>query len=524
MWDKNKAALDTAFPGLADKITAARSEPPIDVRVELSASGNLTMVVNGAYAHSKRDPSREGERLAEALLAGGSLSEGGVIVALGFGLGWALLSAARKSGNSRPIVIVEKRPELLKTAFESADFTEFLSGNTMAFVLGGMAGNNEDAVLDALARVGKRYARKVALILKNPAVTALDADWYAGVEQRIRSWAAKDTVNEATLKRFGGRWTRNALKNIKQTDCIYRFPGVLRLQGLLKGNMPVLLVAAGPSLDDTAMFMGEFARRCAVVCVDTALDFFTRAAGSAPDWVVSSDPQYWNSRHLDRLGAEDSCLVTECAIYPSTLRRSQRTFLFATHAEPARAAEEASDPKGVLGSGGSVATTAFDFCLLLDPSAIFIAGLDLSFPQYKTHFKDAFFEKSANARSSRLRPAETASFLALRSGGAFYAKSANGGLTLTDKRLSLYAAWFENRLATLKSDASRRPPPIRSLSPRGLAINSLAVEAPAALLRLPERRDEIRCLLQDNFERIDREFAHEEPQRRVRFLKWFKDF
>jgi hypothetical protein len=337
------------------------------------------------------------------------------------------------------------------------------------------------------------------------------------VEQRISAWKNKDAVNSATLKRFGERWTRNVLKN---KDCIYEYPGVSRLKNALQRKFPVLLVASGPSLDALAPFLPDLAERCVIVAADTSLNFL-RNAGVDPDWIVSGDPQYWNARHLDYLGQSNAYLVTECAIYPLTLhherenssldkgKKEKKIFLFSSSVPLARVLEDMVDPKGFLGSGGSVATTAFDFCLELNPSILFIAGLDLSFPHYKTHFKDAFFEKQANSHANRFSPAETRSFKALRDGFSFYAPDAKGGTVLTDKRLSLYAAWFENRLRSIDQAET----PIFSLSDEGLAITGLKTANIERVLALPHRRTEINALFHNLFSKIQKDFAHTREER-----------
>jgi hypothetical protein len=171
------------------------------------------------------------------------------------------------------------------------------------------------------------------------------------------------------------------------------------------------------------------------------------------------------------------------------------------------------DPKGELGAGGSVATTAWDFARILGPSSIWIAGLDLAFPDLKTHFKGALFEDRALSDSGRVVPTETWSVRSLRDGRPFRAASAAGGEVLTDRRLSLYAAWFENRF--------RLSPELRnySLSPGGLAIPGLIPARPEELLALPRRREEISGILEAVFIRLEGAFS--EPSavdaRRVRY-------
>jgi hypothetical protein len=264
--------------------------------------------------------------------------------------------------------------------------------------------------------------------------------------------------------------------------------------------MPALLVAAGPSLDETAPLLSRFAGRAVVVAVDTALKPLLRA-GAAPDFVLVVDPQFWNLRHLDRAPAPASCLIAESAVYPAVMRHPfGRAFLCSSLFPLGKFIENRVDPKGALGTGGSVATTAWDFARILGTESLWLAGLDLSFPLLKTHFKGAAFEERALVLSCRLFPAETRSFHALRGGLPFSSPALSGGAVLTDKRLSLYAAWFENRI--------RMYPRLKnhSFSVNGLAIQGLVPAAAEELLALPPRRKEINHLLAETFARAEAAF------------------
>jgi hypothetical protein len=227
-----------------------------------------------------------------------------------------------------------------------------------------------------------------------------------------------------------------------------------------------------------------------------------------PDFAVVVDPQYWNARHLDRSAAPRTHLISESAVYPPVLRHPFRgRFLCGSLFPLGRFIEVRLDPKGDLGAGGSVATTAWDFARVLGASSIWIAGLDLSFPELKTHFRGALFEDRSHAESSRRIPAETWVFRALRDGRPFLAPAAGGGQVLTDHRLSLYASWFEHRF--------REYPAVRnySLSPGGLAIAGLEAASPEELLALPERRDEINQRLETLFSTIKSDFTGPEAVR-----------
>jgi hypothetical protein len=341
----------------------------------------------------------------------------------------------------------------------------------------------------------------------------------------------------ATLRRFGKRWVRNLAAN---REAIRDTPGVSELFARLSPlPFPALLVAAGPSLDLLAPLLPELAKRAVVVAVDTSQRLLLEH-GVNPGFTVAVDPQYWNARHLDRAPAPNTCLIAESAVWPSVLRAPfARSLLCASLFPLGRFIEERIGAKGSLGAGGSVATTAWDFARALvsarppasgssrdagvsrdacgsqgAASDIWVAGLDLSFPNLKTHFRGALFETRALAETRRFMPAETISVRALRDGLPFRAPSASGGAVFTDKRLSLYASWFENQARRYPGTRSR------SLSPDGLALDGFPVSPVEELLALPPRRDEITALLAEAFSRLDRDFnapaAREERSRHYR--------
>jgi hypothetical protein len=489
-YEKNMAAARRFFPGIEQKIEGVEAGP--DLVLEEAASGEPTARLGGRYIHSTRDPAREAARLVLAADGGGdgTRRQNRAFLLLGFGLGYAAEAAAEL--DPPPLVIaVEKRADVLRAAFETRDLTGIL-GSRLVFVLGDEPG----AVTGAL-----RIAPKELSVVRNPALTAADAPFYRELERHIENWRTKDAVNEATLRRFGKRWVRNQAANL---PAIRDLPGI----GLLAGrfDFPVLLLAGGPTLDDLAGTVASLAERCVVVAVDTALRFLTRE-GVKPDFVVSVDPQYWNTRHLDRCRAEKSALVAEAACYPTVLRdrlgaagAGRPTFLCGAIYPISGFVERRVDLKGRLGSGGSVASSAWDFAASLAPPGaarpVFIAGLDLAFPRFATHYRGALFEERSLAAATRFLPAETLSFRALLDGAPFFAEAADGSPVLTDKRLALYASWFENRLRSPGCPASFR------LSGRGLAINGMKTACIEEVLALPPCRDCITRRVEQVFSEI----------------------
>ncbi|MDR3335342.1 MAG: DUF115 domain-containing protein [Treponema sp.] len=496
-WDTNLQVIQERFPGLREKLLT--QEPSSTMQVEASVAGEPSLVINGIHIHSPRDPMREARRQVEALTGEGPL------IILGFGLGYAAEMAALK-WPQRPLIVVERRGEVLRKALETRELGSFLLKSAIIFVLG----EREDAIIGALQVLENRTEEHPPAFLRNRALMDLDTTWYAEVERYIRTWVSRDEVNTATLRRFGKRWVRNLARNMK---AIRDLPGIQCLAGCLEhpGDIPVFLAAAGPSLDALIPFLPAIAERCVVVGVDTSLSLLLRS-GIHPDFILSVDPQYWNLRHLDRALAPKTCLIAESAVYPPVLRHPfGRTLLCSSFFPLGRFIEDRLDPKGSLGAGGSVATTAWDFARVLGAASIWIAGLDLSFPGLKTHFKGARFEEQALTESTRFAPGETRSVQALRGGRPFWAAAAQGGSVLTDRRLSLYAAWFTNHLSQEAHLKNYR------LSGEGLAIPGMDTASVETLLALPLQREAINRRLEEVFAQLDEDFAHRDAERKVHY-------
>jgi hypothetical protein len=480
IYEKNLAALRVQFPALAK---AAETWTARGVTVVAATSGKsqafpeISAVIAGRHVHSPRDPRREAERLVAACLGGDAGQPGGsgqeAVVLLGFGLGWTAEAVARLD-TQKPILIVERRTELFRAALETRDLSAFFMRKSLVFVIS----EDSHAVLAGLEAV-----RKTGTVVKNRALCELDGDFYDEVERLIETWETKDRVNRATQEKFGKLWERNNMRNLVH---LRDLPGIRYFAGKLP--FPALLVAAGPSLDELRPHIKALSERMLVIACDTALRFLAEN-GVTPRFAVSTDAQFWNYLHIAGLSPaflKDVILIAENAVYPLALNAPFKSrFLFASLYPYAKEVEARVDPKGVLGAGGSVATSAWDFARFVGASGIWTAGLDLAFPGFRTHYKGAVFEERVHAASTRFKPVETQSVDALRGGGLFRTISADGGKTLTDKRLSLYAAWFENAVKNAPQTPTFR------FSGQGLSIKGICLCVPESLLALPVIKENI---------------------------------
>jgi len=477
-YGQNLAAIASRSRLLASVIDAEESGPldPVPSRIGLP-SGRYA----GVWLHSRYDPLTEAERsVDEALSSGAEL-----LVLFGLGLGY---HAGKALARDSRVLVIEHDPACLKACLGVRDLSEILMDPRLELVLC----PDEAALSTALVDV---EARSIALVA-NPAFVAAYPEIAAGFRKVLDGFQDKDRINAATLSRFGRLWVRNLARN---APAIVQYPGISRVEGAFAG-VPAVILAAGPSLDAVLGQIKAIRDRCILVCVDTALRSVL-GRGIEPDFVVVVDPQYWNARHLDGCSSPSSILVSEAAVWPAVLRGGFAATIFCSSLYPlGRYIEErVGDPKGTLGAGGSVATSAWDFARILGCRPLFMAGLDLAFPGGRTHARASLFEQRALHGGNRLRPASSAAFQALRGGQPYLAPSNDGGLVITDRRLSLYSWWFANKMRVhVGLDTF-------NLSARGLATPGMPVAGLDQLMDLPVisealqgRMDTLRIQLADH--------------------------
>jgi len=468
LYTANLAALDARSPELAACVAAA---VPYQLEPSLARSGALTAKACGVWLHSRYDPQAEGRRIADEAIATGA----DLVVVLGLGFGYATRAAL--SSGAR-VAVIESSAAWIAALLHSSELVDIISNEQCALILC-PEGHGVSEYLDEVV------PRSIAII-ENGATMATFPEAAEALRSQVTIYRKKDEINAATLRRFGRLWVNNLSRNIRIAAAC---PGLSSLVARFHG-FPALVLAAGPSLDEIAGLLPELAKRMVIICVDTALRTVLRT-GVEPDFIIVVDPQYWNVRHLDRCCSPGSILITEAAVWPSVLRfRARQTALCSSIYPLGRYVEDRlGPPKGSLGAGGSVATTAWDFARIIGCAPLYMAGLDLSFPDGKTHANASLFEQRSLAEGSRLDPASSAAFRAMRGGRPYQARANDGSEVTSDERLSLYSSWFARKLS-IHPEA-----PTYNLSSRGLAIPGMEHVSVGSLYDAPQHRHELDALL-----------------------------
>ncbi len=428
--NSNRALFEKRFPQLAEQYKPLFDSPVLPENVEFvtGRNGQISATYMGLSLHSAYNPEREAQKLVSEEAA--AKADAGVF--LGFGLGYGAVAFA-KEYTSKTLILIECNPEWFLLALSAIDFTPVFEHQSLVLLVGAP----QQTIISVLEKIGLQNC----CFFKTKSHIAHNEQYFINLENLIERNRQKKDINDRTLEKFSMLWLKNMCRNL---DIAGGLDGVARYFGAFAG-MDACVIAAGPSLDDVLPYIKEIQKRTLIVCVDTALRACLNA-GVQPDFIVIVDPQYWNIRHLDGLAAPESRIITELAVYPPVFRFQCKEKLLCSSIYPlGKYIEKQVKPRGELGAGGSVVTTAWDFARQCGCRRIFMAGLDLGFPERKTHFKGSTFEERSHRLSARLHPAETDSFNALYGAYPYEVSNYEGGKVLTDKRMALYAWWFESK-------------------------------------------------------------------------------
>ncbi|MDF1566987.1 MAG: DUF115 domain-containing protein [Spirochaetaceae bacterium] len=439
-------------------------------RIETTRTGMPTTRLNGKMLHSRFDPLREAEKAADQVP-----DNAAIVILAGLGLGY-IAEALHRRRPDRLLVIAEADADMPVRASAVRDLRGLLSDPMVRLIAGGDPGSVREFL------TGGPTGSIIHLVEWKPS-TAAHPDWYRQLAEIVEETSRRRAVNARTLERFGRLWVRNLAANI---PVLTRAVSLEQWSGRF-ADFPAMVLAGGPSLERILEQLKDLHRRYLIIAVDTALPAVLRA-GVKPDVIAAVDPQYWNSRHLDRCGegAGDAMILAESATHPAVFRRLYgRPWLTRTRFPLGTRLEDAAGIRGELKAGGSVATAAWELARHLGCSPMIIAGLDLGFPGRRTHYAGSLSRERPHLFAIRTAPAENAFYHALHDASPYVTENAAGTPILTDLRMDIYAAWFAESVAGI---GNRTPAAVGCEGRRIAGLDTTTVET---LLERPIRRDEI---------------------------------
>jgi hypothetical protein len=359
-------------------------------------------VRNGKTILSGIDPVRRAERAADAV----PISDKTLYICpspvYGYGLERLLLRLAEEAPHSA-LLCTEADPELYELTINNID--PHLSENQRLRI----TNLCESGKLYAFVRKawGNRAFRRLEVV-RLTGGWQLYPDLYDSLYESLRREIAAGWCNAMTLAKLGRLYIRNALRNLAL------IPRHSSVAALSFGHAPVLVLGAGPSLDETLDALGRRfgenykepeKRGFRIICADTCLPAL-KDRKVVPDLAVILESQHWNLR--DFIGCRGwgiPSAIDLSALPESANILSGEVYLFMTPWTPLRVFERlkaASVLPAVISPLGSVGLSAVEIARRVTCGAIICAGLDFSFSPEKYHTRSTPGHKAKLAALTRL--------------------------------------------------------------------------------------------------------------------------
>ncbi len=478
IWNKNLSRFRQRFPDLAkmmenqicffEKYAGTENEKSILCpfwEISSAKNGEITSKENSILLHSAYNPQREAENLINSRKD--EIKSAKAIVFEGFGLFYAPKIAANLFPQ-KTIILIEPDINHFLSAMLFVDAEELFLHNSIIFACG--------ASTEQTITLINQFGILNSVFFSSTAQISHAQPYFSELSELIQRNRNKEKINNATLEKFRALWFRNSRRNIYKTAIL---EGVNIYKNRAK-NLPFLVLGAGPSLQKILPRLNELKSKMVIVCVDTALRALLQQKVQ-PDFIVLTDPQYWAYRHIAGLKSPESILITENSVYPSVFKFECKKIVCCQSQIPvAQFFEKYCGEQGYLGAGGSVASCAWTFAKFCGAKNIFLCGIDLSFPEKQTHIKGSTFEQKIYTTSTKIKPAETAAMTLLFGGNASWEKDFYGKPVLSDKRMKMFAWWFESNIASSPETKTF------TLSPEGLFIPGVEIFELKKLFDLPD--------------------------------------
>jgi len=229
----------------------------------------------------------------------------------------------------------------------------------------------------------------------------LHSEAYRHLEQLAAEAIARRWTNRATEMHMSRLWHTNLLINASA-------PALPMPSGAVFGDIPVLVVGAGPSLEHALPKLRARRPEALILAVDTALPPLLDY-GVEPDFVLVADAQFTNVADLRRGIGLRPIFFFERSAHPSAVAAcppDRRTFLDAQITSTAVVARLRQ--KGLLGSAipalGSVGVMAAYVALQFTKGPLFLLGLDFAYLRGKPHARGALSSLYELERLRRTSP------------------------------------------------------------------------------------------------------------------------
>lgn len=331
---------------------------------------NILHRLNSSYS-----PKNEAEKWVEQY----TFTNMNVVISLfGLGSGFFARELMKHKGENDLVIIYEPSIDIFIHTLYYYDITDIISDSTMVITIEGINEFEFRKMLRAAISITNIFSQ---IKCTHPGYEELFIEGALYFFKEIKDALIHVRTNINTVKKYGKRFIDNSLINakyIKSSICLDDIKEVINT------NIPAIIVAAGPSVEESIKDLINVKENSYIFAVDRILDYLLDS-GIEPDFVGTVDPikdvKYFSRRSDVKIpllcSFDSNWEILEHHIGKKIIYRAgsffQKLFLSQKKVPP------------FIDTGASVATVLFSICIKLGFKKIILVGQDLAYYGDLTH-------------------------------------------------------------------------------------------------------------------------------------------
>lgn len=329
------------------------------------------------------------------------------------------------------VVVHEPSYRIFKEVLENYDLTDIFTDLRVRFVFWPLNLNKGvKLTYQGIMTYTDMYSLAGSVYLNYADIFPQDyTDYVNGVERAREVVSANQQVNDF----FGEYFAKNVFSNMHLLEESY---DIVKLAKHMPNDVPAIVVAAGPSLDNNIKELHKAQGKCLIISTDTALKPLA-LEGITPDITAIMDSKK-DKRYLSEEESRNVPIV--CTPRGGTeflhLHTGKKFFIndFCDHIGRFMK----SNGHGLIGldTGGSVANACFAIAQLFGCKRIILVGQDLAYTGDKTH-------SAVTVRGAKNTPVEELEHVEMD-------VDIYGNPIRSSREFKLYKEWFEQQIRANK--------------------------------------------------------------------------
>lgn len=343
----------------------------------------------------------------------------------GIGSGSFFRALLNVADSDAVFVVCEPDKSIYELAMSSPELSGCLNDDRIHF----MCSPSKQELTDMIISVLYYMDVQGACICVHPNYPVLFHDEYADFNDTVSQCARRVEMMYEALRKSGRVVTDNIIYNLDRMNHQYTIDA---LKEIIPPDIPLIIAAAGPSLDASIDYLRKAKGHAFIFSVDSALPTLMRN-DIIPDMFISVDP-------IKELG---NFIDPRVSLIPGIFPLSCNRHLFEFHSGPAfyySYGDSLADYMAYLekrklphvDADSSVSNHALGIGLFLQSRNIICTGLDLGYPNGMTHSSAAIMNGAAHDPEN---------------GAIMQVPCTSGGYVETNFQMDMYRQLFEERIS-----------------------------------------------------------------------------